>query len=93
MTRKKADRYPPYLYLCYVGDHLSETLKTYLFLWRWIDSDLRFYTTSDEIKNTYNMSWAIFLNDIRKLAFGDLLEYAWVDDVLVVTLADAPEDI
>jgi hypothetical protein len=87
------EKYPPYLYLHQVADHVPEASKTFLYLWRERDEHFRVFVTREDIIGRAFFSWTKFLNDLRKLAGNDLLEYTQVDGVTVITLAAPSEEM
>lgn len=87
------DKYPPYMFLHQVADHIPETSKTFLYLWRERDDDHRIFVTRQDVVDKAFFSWTKFQNDLRKLAGNDLLEFTFADDVLVVTLSAADAEL
>ena len=84
---------PPYIYLHQVADHIPETCRTFLFLWRARDDQNRVFVTKDEIIDKHFFPWIKFKNDIRKLALNDLCQYGWSEDVMVIELATPSEEV
>lgn len=75
-----------------ISRHCPSSLSTYLHCLHRADGQGRVYFTRNDIEITMSESYAIFRNNIKKLARENLLEWHPLDGGIAVTLADINED-
>ena len=71
---------PPLEYLLFAAKHCPSAVYTYINLWRTQDSEHRIFCTRNLIRDEESESWTCFVNNLRKLAKQDLLEWKFSKD-------------
>lgn len=81
---------PPLEYLMFAAKNCPSAVYTYINLWRDQDSDHRIFRTRHQIRDEHSESWTCFLNNIRKLAREDLLEWTFSkdEDSVIIIMAE-----